>query len=118
MTRLDVARVLSAVALAAAGCGEPTLEEACESYCDAAQSADCGDLPAECAAGCGGLEDVLTNAGWGDCLDQYALLLDCAAGGSFECVSGATVPSAEGCTEEALDFAECIDQNQSPPPPG
>ena len=115
MTRLAATLLCSAIALA--GCGEPTLEEACESYCDAAQSAGCGDLPVECASGCGGLEDALTEVGFGNCLDQYTQVLDCAAGGSFECREGFTVPTGEGCTSEALDLAQCIDENE-PAPPG
>jgi hypothetical protein len=115
MTKLGVACVFSVVGLVAAGCGEPTLEEACESYCDAAQVADCGDLPAECAGGCGLLEDALEDVGYGSCLDQYTQLLDCAADGSFQCVDGFTVASGEGCSSEALDLAQCIDDAQPAP---
>lgn len=115
MTKLALACVFSAIALAGAGCSEPTLEEACESYCDAAEVADCGGPAAECAGGCGQLEDALKAIGYGSCLDPYTQVLDCAADGSFQCFNGFAVPTGEGCTSEALDLAECINVNQPAP---
>lgn len=89
-------------------CGSPTLEEACEDYCEWAKSTDCGEaVPAECSAGCGQLEKALKDAGQGDCIDQYTAALDCITGSDYVCFSGYPVPT-DGCTEEALDLSECI----------
>ncbi len=91
------------------GCGSPTLEEACENYCEWYKSTDCGEqLPGECSVGCGQLEKALNDAGQGDCIDAYTAALDCVPGSDYACFNGFPVPTDTGCAEEALDLAECV----------
>jgi len=87
------------------GCSNPTLEEACVDYCEAAKSAHCGNtLPAECSTGCSQLREQLKNR----CIDEYTDVMDCAAGGDFECMNGIPVAIDSSCTDEAVDLAECM----------
>src|SRR5262245_27878901 len=87
------------------GCSSPTFQEACSDYCESAKSAHCGStLPAECTTGCKQMEAQLK----GKCVDEYTDLMDCAAGSDFQCVQGTPVATGEGCTDEAIDLANCL----------
>lgn len=104
---VSVGFLSSAAAFLLLACGSPTLEEACEEYCEWAKTTDCGDaIPSECSAGCGQIEKALKDAGHGDCIQQYTDLFDCSSGSDFTCFSGVPVPT--DCVEEALDLSECI----------
>jgi hypothetical protein len=110
MQRLAAIGLLSlSASLLLLACGSPTLEEACESYCEWIKSTDCGEtLPTECGVGCGQLEKALKDAGQGDCIDAYTAALDCIPGSDFVCFNGFPVPTDTGCLEEAQDLAQCV----------
>ena len=79
MMRASTFTVLALSSVLSFACSEPTLEEACTSYCEAAADEGCGELqPAECSVGCSQLEQALIDAGRGACLDHCTALLDCA----------------------------------------
>jgi hypothetical protein len=104
--RLVLARVVlvSAAGLVAAGCSDPTLEEACADYCDAIAEADCPDTPADqCAAQCDQVEEQLD----GKCVEEYTEAFDCASGETFECREGSAVVTSSGCVDEAFAVLEC-----------
>ncbi|NUP07528.1 MAG: hypothetical protein HOW73_15880 [Polyangiaceae bacterium] len=108
MNRVLKGAALASLALVSFACGEPTLEEACTSYCEAAQDAGCGELlPAECSTGCGDLEAALEQVGYGDCIEEYTAAMDCVAGSGFTCNDGVPVANGSGCLEEALDLVDC-----------
>ena len=92
-------------------CGSPTLEDACENYCEWIEDTDCGQTPAECSSGCGQLEKALTDAGQGDCIDHYTAAFDCIAGSDVTCFNGVPIPTDGDCVEEALDLTECVQDN-------
>jgi hypothetical protein len=88
-------------------CGPPSIEEACADYCEWAEAADCGGVPAECSVGCDNIRDALELVGQEDCIDQYAALFDCASSSDHVCLQGTAIPT-DGCTEEARDLIDCI----------
>lgn len=110
MKRVAAIGVLSlSAAFLLLACGAPTLEEACEDYCEWIKSTDCGEtIPQECSAGCGQLEKALKDAGQGDCIQQYTDAFDCIAGSDYTCFSGVPIPTDTDCLEEAMDLSDCV----------
>ncbi len=103
MTRFSL-QVLLLAGTAAAGCSDPTLEEACADYCEAIVATDC-DHPTkeECSQQCDGLREQLD----GKCIEEYTEALDCASGIDFECSEGQAVSTDGACVDEAFALLKC-----------
>ena len=87
--------------------GNPaSLVSACEDYCEASSTANCGGLTlTQCQAGCSLFPEQLG----GFCIAEYTDTFECASQGTFTCQEETPIPNNTACASAAQALVACMD---------